>query len=168
MSRHLAAILGFCALTTPSIGGGVRPAQNPQLGQDTQAPVAPPSSSPQDSPQKMRRRVHRRKLARNRKPEHSPRRRNRDLPAPPAKAKTTSEKRRHRKTGASTSSAAPDKKVVRNGGTTDPVVQLTPGISKEHASQPTPDTGALLAATDNNLKQISARQLNSSRPGPAA
>jgi hypothetical protein len=75
------------------------------------------------------------------------------------KTKATAKKRRHRKVGAST--ATPEKKVVRNGGTADPAVQLAPGMSEEQASSQRQSTSDLLAATDANLKQISSRQLNS-------
>jgi hypothetical protein len=50
--------------------------------------------------------------------------------------------------------------VVRNGGTTDPVIQLAPGMSEEQASRQRQSTSQLLATTDTNLKQISARQLS--------
>ncbi len=166
MSRYLAAILGFCILTTPPMTEVVSPAPPLPLNQETQAPVAAPSSSPQDSPQNNAPANPPAEPAQTgaepqagaqpeaKKPESS---------APPAKARTIIKKRRHRKTGAGASSATPDKKVVRNGGTADPVVQLTPGMSKEQASSQRQNTSQLLAATDNNLKQISARPLNSSQ-----
>ena len=59
--------------------------------------------------------------------------------------------------------AASEKKVVRNGGTADPVVQLAPGMSAEQASSQRQSTTQLLAATDDNLKQIASRQLNSTQ-----
>jgi hypothetical protein len=52
---------------------------------------------------------------------------------------------------------------VRNGGTTDPAVQLAPGVSPEQASSQRQNTTQLLAATDANLKQISSREINSSQ-----
>ncbi len=48
---------------------------------------------------------------------------------------------------------------MRNGGTTDPVVQLAPGMSAEQASSQLQSTTQLLSTTDANLKQISSRQL---------
>ena len=53
--------------------------------------------------------------------------------------------------------------MVRNGGTTDPVIQLAPGMSEEQASRERQNTSQLLATTDANLKQISARQLSLSQ-----
>ena len=53
--------------------------------------------------------------------------------------------------------------MVRNGGTADPAVQLAPGMSPEQASRQRQSTSELLATTDANLKQISARQLSLSQ-----
>jgi hypothetical protein len=78
------------------------------------------------------------------------------------KTKTAAKKRHHRKPTVAFT-AAPEKKVVRNGGTADPVVQLAPGMSDEQASSQRQSTSQLLAATDANLKQISSRQLNSTQ-----
>jgi hypothetical protein len=162
MSSYLAATLVLVALTTSSIAAVVLPAQHLQLSQETQAP----SSSPQDSPQNSAPANPPAQPAQTGAEPQSgaqPETKKPESAAPPAKAKTTSKKRRHRNTGARTSRATPDKKVVRNGGTTDPVVQLTPGMSKEQASSQRQSTAQLLAATDNNLKQISALQLNLSQ-----
>lgn len=80
------------------------------------------------------------------------------------KESTAAKKHRRRKHAtASDPNAAPEKKVVRNGGTVDPVVQLAPGMSQEQASRQRQSTSELLAATDANLKQISGRQLNPSQ-----
>jgi hypothetical protein len=168
MSTYLAAILGFCALTTSSMTAAVPPAQPLLLFQETPAPVAAPPSPPQDSPQNSAPANPPAEPAptgaepqAGAQPETKPA----ESSPPPAKARTTAKKRRHRKTGTGSSSSTPDKKVVRNGGTADPVVQLTPGMSKEQASSQRQNTSQLLAATDNNLKQISARPLNSSQQG---
>jgi hypothetical protein len=56
-----------------------------------------------------------------------------------------------------------DKVVVRNGGTTEPAVQLAPRLSDEEASHQRENTDGLLATTDSNLKQVSTRPLNSSQ-----
>jgi hypothetical protein len=82
---------------------------------------------------------------------------------PEPQTKAARKKRRRRKTAARTSTATPEKKVVRNGGTTDPAVQLAPGMSPEQASNQRQNTTQLLAATDANLKQISSRPINSSQ-----
>jgi hypothetical protein len=59
--------------------------------------------------------------------------------------------------------AGADKVVVRNGGTTEPAVQLAPPLSDEEASHQRENTDGLLATTDSNLKQVSTRPLNSSQ-----
>ena len=101
----------------------------------------------------------RRKPLRNRLPRSQNRLRRK--PEPTTKAAT--KKRRRRKTAASTSTATPEKKVVRNGGTADPAVQLAPGVSAEQASSQRQNTTQLLAATDANLKRISSRSMNPSQ-----
>ena len=179
MSMHLANILGFCAMLTPSIAVAVLPAPPQQLNQESQPPpVAAPSNSPQDSPQNAAPPSPPQEPAptgaepqsapsatpvpeateepRKVKPEAASKK-----PVSPTKA--TSKKRRRRKTAASTSTATPEKKVVKNGGTADPAVKLAPGMSPEQASSQRQSTTQLLAATDANLKQISSRPMNSSQ-----
>jgi hypothetical protein len=178
MSMYLAAIFGLCALTAPSVAAVLFRTQPQQL-QETQpspAPSAPPQDSPQnaapaspsaESPQA------------GAEPQGEPSAKPQATTAPepaqePQKAKSEaaakkpesptkapSKKRRRRKTAARTSTATPEKKVVRNGGTADPVVQLAPGMSEEQASSQRQNTTQLLAATDANLKRISSRPMNS-------
>jgi hypothetical protein len=93
--------------------------------------------------------------------------------APPASAakkptsttKTAAKKRRRRKHVAANPESAPEKKVVRNGGTADPQVQLAPGVSNEQASRQRQSTTQLLGATDTNLKQLASRQLSVTQQG---
>ena len=82
---------------------------------------------------------------------------------PESQTKVPAKKRRRKKTTANASTAAPEKKVVRNGGTADPAVQLGPSVSAEQASSERQNTAQLLAATDANLKQISSRAMSSSQ-----
>lgn len=56
----------------------------------------------------------------------------------------------------------PPKKVVRKGGADEPPVQFTGGTSAEQALHQS-STNQLLAATEENLKQIAGRQLNPSQ-----
>jgi hypothetical protein len=74
---------------------------------------------------------------------------------PPTKAAKPKRRRKH--TAVSKTESAPEKKVVRNGGTGDPVVQLAPGMSQEQASRQRQTTSQMLASTETNLKQISLR-----------
>lgn len=57
---------------------------------------------------------------------------------------------------------APPKKVVRNGGSNEPNVQLTGGTNAEQAVHKR-STGELMAATEENLKKIAGRPLNPSQ-----
>lgn len=165
MSAYLAAILGFFALLPPSIAGAVLPARLQQLSQETQPPVTTPPNSSQDSTQSS-------SLAEPAPaapqsapappPAQEPQKSNSEAapknPASPTQA--PAKRRRHRKTAASTSTTTPQKKIVRNGGTVDPAVQLAPGISAAQASSQRQSTTQLLDATDANLKQIAAHPLN--------
>jgi hypothetical protein len=56
----------------------------------------------------------------------------------------------------------PPKKVVRNGGSSEPTVQLTGGTPAEQAIHQS-STNQLTAATEENLKKIAGRQLNPSQ-----
>ena len=158
MSTYLAAILGLCALTTPSIDGGcVVRAEPLQLSQETQAPAASPSSSPQDSPQNTA--PAKPPVATGAEPQPEAASPPETQPEANAKPESSAPSRRNpdqerpARNGATgrprdcASGAAPEKKVVRNGGTADPVVQLAPGISEEQASSQRQNTSQLLAAT---------------------
>jgi hypothetical protein len=57
----------------------------------------------------------------------------------------------------------PPKKVVRNGGTDEPTIQLTGGTTAAQASQERATTEQLTASTEENLKKIADRQLNPSQ-----
>jgi hypothetical protein len=178
MSVYLAAILGLCGLTTPAVAAVAFPASPPPLSQETPPPVAAPSNFPQNSAPAS-------PSAETTQPGAGPQSEPSALPqAPPApgaaqepekpqpqaapkkpesQTKAPRRKRRHRKSAGSTSTGTPEKKVVRNGGTTDPVIQLAPGVSAEQASSQRQNTTQLLAATDANLKQIASRTMNSSQ-----
>ncbi len=88
----------------------------------------------------------------------------------PTKSKAgTSKTARHRKrksavhASGSTTSTAPRKKVVRNGSTNDPTVQLSPGLSQQQASSQRQNTDQLLVSTEANLKKVAGRQLSASQ-----
>jgi hypothetical protein len=85
-----------------------------------------------------------------------------------AESAGTKAKKRHRihKTvapPATTADTGPSKTVVRNGGTEDPKVDLSPRRNQEQASQQTENTKQLLAASDANLNKISSRPLSASQ-----
>jgi hypothetical protein len=56
----------------------------------------------------------------------------------------------------------PPKKVVRDGGSSEPTIQLMPGTAAEQASRQR-STEELKAAIDENLKKIAGRELNPSQ-----
>jgi hypothetical protein len=174
MSMYLAAILGLCVWTTPSVAAIEDWAHLQQLSQETQPPAATPPVPTQDSPQNAAP-VSPSQPAAEPQSETPASSEPKVAPEPqtakpeaaakksPTQAKAATRKRRRRKTVAHTAAAAPEKKVVRNGGTTDPAVQLAPGVSPEQASSQRQNTTQLLAATDANLKQISSRPMNASQ-----
>ena len=55
----------------------------------------------------------------------------------------------------------PSKVVVRQGGTTDPPIQLAGGQSKGQTSQEKATANQMLESTDENLKKLEGRQLSS-------
>lgn len=174
---YLAAILGFLALASPCTSAATFSTPLPHLSQDTAAPNAAPAGQATEPSQA------------GAVPQSEPAPPEQTTPAPTAQeprttqpapaaatpaqtpetkkaesaAKKPRKKRRRRKAVAAHPNASPEKKVVRNGGTAEPVVQLAPGMSAEQADSQRENTSQLLTATDTNLKQISSRQLNSSQ-----
>jgi len=73
--------------------------------------------------------------------------------------KSKTKNKKHDPSPASDTPSGPTKTVVRNGGTTAPEVELSPGLSPQQSSQQTKNTDQLLASANTNLKAISDRQL---------
>jgi hypothetical protein len=63
------------------------------------------------------------------------------------------------KATAASPDCSPQKKVVPQGGTTDPDPQLAGGASGQKASQERSTSSDLLGRADENLKKIASRQL---------
>ncbi len=155
MSMYLAVILGCCALTNPSVTAAVHGTQLPQLNQETQpAPQSAPEGSTQETPPAA--------TPESQTAQPEPTAQKPESKAPASK-KASKKRHHHRKKLPSDSSTGTEKKVVKNGGTADPVVQLAPGISAEQASSQRQSTAQLLSATDENLKQLASRQLDSTQ-----
>ena len=177
MSMYLAAILGLSVLTTPALVASEYRAQPQPFSQETQPTVpaedaprnaapATPSSQPGAEPQSqppVPEATQEPPTAKPEVPAKKPEPEASQTKTPEPKTKAATKKRRRRKTAAITSTATPEKKVVRNGGTADPAVQLAPGMSAEQASSQRQNTTQLLAATDANLKRISSRSMNPSQ-----
>jgi len=71
-------------------------------------------------------------------------------------------KRRSRahKPSTATPAGEPRKTVVHQGGASEPIAQILPGITLEEASHQRENAEQLLASTESNLKQLAARTLN--------
>jgi hypothetical protein len=174
MSMYLAAILGLL-LTTPSVAAVRFRLQPQQLSQETQpppqdspqnaAPASPSAEPPQSGAEPQGEPAAKPQTTATPEAAQEPQKAKPEAAAkkPASPTRTPNKKRHRRKTSASNSTATPPKKVVRNGGTADPAVQLAPGISAEQASSQRQNTTQLLAATDANLKQISSHTMNSSQ-----
>lgn len=163
MNISLAAVFGLLALTAPYLAAVTPLNQLLPLSQETQPAQDTPPSSPPASPGAVQEPSP--PIAEPKAEPTTAAPANAQEPQKPEsktaapKPKVAAKKRRHRKKDAA-DAATPEKKVVRNGGTADPVVQLAPGMSEEQASSQRQSTSELLSATDANLKQISSRQLN--------
>jgi hypothetical protein len=190
MNMYLAAILGLWLLANSPAAAVVSLAQpvglmreneaqadTPQTGAPQEpAPTTQPATPAQETPQPSQEPVPDKAGSEKSAPEQSP-----PAPEPPAPtptqepqkappaalpkkpestAKAAPKKRRRRKHVAAKPDSAPEKKVVKNGGTADPAVQLAPGVSNEQASRQRQSTTQLLATTDTNLKQLASRQLS--------
>lgn len=66
-------------------------------------------------------------------------------------------------TGDKTKKKQKHKTIVRDGGTDETTVDLSPGPSPQQATRQTESTRQLLAATDANLRKIAGRQLSPSQ-----
>jgi hypothetical protein len=62
-----------------------------------------------------------------------------------------------------TANCPPEKKIVHNGGTTEPPIQLLGGPGGAQASHQRDTTDQLLGSVENNLKQVSGRQLSTAQ-----
>jgi hypothetical protein len=156
MSMYLAVILGFCALTNTPVRAALLRAQLPQLSQETQpAPQSAPEGSTREAPPAA--------TPESQTTQPEPTAKKPESKAPASKKAATRKRHHHRKSPPGDSSTSTEKKVIKNGGTADPVVQLAPGISAEQASSQRQSTAELLSATDDNLKQLASRQLDSTQ-----
>ena len=77
-----------------------------------------------------------------------------------APCKTSSGKKRRLNKTAPDPGAGPSKTIVRQGSTSDPNVQLGPGVSPQQASQQSQTTAQLLARASANLTKLEGRALN--------
>jgi hypothetical protein len=168
----LAAVLGFYLLTLgwpPSLIQNSAPASQAQHSQSqntepaqasTPSTSQTPSSTSQAKPAPAKPRHHKKPLPPNCSNAPTPLN-----PAPGASADAT--KAAGSQNASSAASPAlppcpPPKKVVRNGGSDEPAIQLTGGTSAEQAAHQN-STNELTAATEENLKKIAGSQLSPSQ-----
>jgi hypothetical protein len=81
-------------------------------------------------------------------------------PATPARTKKHPATHKSQAPASKPTGTTPAKTVVKNGGTDEPTVDLSPEVNQKQASEQTMRTDQLLASSDANLKKISGRQLS--------
>jgi len=136
--------------------------QSPPPQASEPAPASPAQTSPRNSTQT--------KPSANRPKHHKKAASSNCVPAAPDQkiaASSDPTKPNNTPTDAATSSASQTpcpapKKVIRNGGSSEPSIQLSGGTAGEQAMQQR-STEQLAAATEENLKQIAGRQLTASQ-----
>jgi hypothetical protein len=170
VAMPLAAILALYTILGPYSSPGV-PRSQARASQEPQArqPASPPDSWQEPSSQQTSSQE-----PQNPPPDAIPKPENPqpDSAGKPSAGKTPSPagvKKRSRKhqpaapPGSPPSGSTPSKTVVRDGSTTDPLIQISPSVSEEQASHQRQNTDQLLASTDANLKKVFGRPLNSSQ-----
>jgi hypothetical protein len=81
-------------------------------------------------------------------------------PATPARTKKHPATHKSQAPASKPAGTTPAKTVVKNGGTDEPTLDLSPEVNQKQASEQTMRTDQLLASSDANLKKISGRQLS--------
>lgn len=135
--------------TTPEQQGPTPAVQNPEANSSPQAPEQGPGGAEPTTTRK------------SSQPEPV-------TPSPKAKSKTKSAGRKSKARPKEVpltvqDDPQPPKRVVREGGTSEPTDQLSPGISDAQASHARQNTDQLLASTDENLKKTAGRNLNATQ-----
>jgi hypothetical protein len=165
----LAAILGLCVvLSSVALGDYQLPetalfAQEPKTPPDSPQNAAPdaqqnnpaPAPEPPQQPQTNEPKA-------DQTPSATP-----QATTPQKQTKATSgsktKKRRRHKPAATKPGSDPSKRVVRNGSTDEPIIQLSPGLSDNQASSERQNTIQLLTTADTNLQKMSGRQFNATQ-----
>jgi len=119
-------------------------ASQPTSENSSTAQQPPASSTPQAQPP-----AHKKPAAKRTQSKSAPKR------------KVTSAKKPAPKNGSPDD--APPKVVIHNGGATDPEIEFSPSLSKQQTDAKLENTNKLLDATEENLKKISTKQLNSTQ-----
>jgi hypothetical protein len=148
---NLAKILIVYVFLTPLAQSGAQPSPQPQTSQSAPSPsTASQTSTPPAAPQPSVKRTHHKKKTSQANCSTAPTTGG-PSPAPAAEAARTS--------STNLPPCPTPKKVVRNGGSVEPSIQLVGGgTSAQNEQQRTIDQ--LTAATKENLKKLEGRQLN--------
>jgi len=80
----------------------------------------------------------------------------------PAASTTKPKTKKHKAKKTVPPSSTPTKKVVRNGGTSEPEVQLSPRLSAKQQADQKQKISNLLSQTDATLQKVAGRQLKAS------
>jgi len=152
----LAAILAVCLLSVLSTGSPSTltiASQTPesQAGGSSQAPPAQPSPTPTPPTQDTRN-----------PPKPAPKPHHRKKTTTPT-CSAAAPAPNSAVNSAASQPCPPPKKVVRNGGSDEPAVQLTPGANAAQASYERFTAEQLRVATEENLKKLEGHQLNASQ-----
>jgi hypothetical protein len=149
----LAAILAVCLLSMGYSSTLTVASLTPesQAGGSPQAPPAQPSATPTPPTQDSRNQP---------KPTPKPHHRKK---TGTSNCSTAAPAPNSAENSPSSTPCPPPKKVVRNGGSDEPAVQVTPGATAAQASYERFTAEQLREATEENLKKIEGRQLNASQ-----
>ena len=169
----LAAILGLCVALSSAGSGDHQPQKIDLLVQEPQTPPdspqnaapAPPPNNPATPPDASQQpQTNEPKTVQTPPAATSPTPKA-TTPQKQTKSTSASKKKKHRKRKPTATKQGPDpgKRVVRNGSTEEPVIQLSPGLSDNEASSERQNTIQLLTTADTNLQKMSGRQLNTSQ-----
>jgi hypothetical protein len=167
----LAAILGLCVALSSAASGGqpqrIDFAQEPQTPPDSpqNAAPAPPPNNPATPPDASQQPQTNEPKTEQTPPAATSPTPKATTPQKQTKSTSASQKKKHRKRKPTATKQGPDpgKRVVRNGSTEEPVMQLSPGLSDNEASSERQNTIQLLTTADTNLQKMSGRQLNTTQ-----
>jgi hypothetical protein len=170
LTMTLALILGVCSLLAASTSNWpvgraslvfqVAPQQNVPPSEAPQNPVQPAEQKPGPLPKQTPPATSAPSVEKTPSASQSQKTKTKTAAA----SKLVPKKRRPRKKLVTPpASDGPTKVIVKNGGASDPTVQLSPGVSPETASRQRQSTSLLLSTTENNLNATAGRQLSSSQ-----
>ena len=135
----VAGRVGTLSQETPPAQDSAKAAQEPQSEQPPASAAAPDSTPQPVSPQPPAK-----------------------VPAPKPSPSTAKKTVKSSQKPKAAPDGTPSKVVVRDGSTAEPTVQLSPGVTKQQASQQIQSTDQLLESADASVKKMSGQQL---KPG---